>query len=491
MNYIKKNILVSIVLILGCFLSTAISQEALREAIDAGDIATAKKMIKKGEIEEIYCGKLPANDAVSIYEKLFKQMPDESFAACPSQFAYGYGTKICSNAKAMNACNEVISYLLMEGGAGNANAIDALDKVAKAALKTKAFAKPVKESVDTTLWVSCPKKAKDRAACIEECKAQADSLNDAFHKETCESKPEHFVDTVISVSKPSPLIEKLRTGITESYWKSPMSVAERFAKIIQANAKALSIADTAIPNIAYVKRWAERHIADSTALPGGELFRFCTAWQPQVDSMLIALEQNARCPVFETFVDSRDNKSYKIKEINGVKWFVENMDFAIEEGSMCYDRDEENCKAYGRLYMQQAALVACPDGARLATDEDWKMLEVYAGGASEAGAKLRSNGSDDYAFTALFGGYANKSGISTVMGEGAYFWTEKVADDGRGVARSMFSTDRDVSSISVDKAFFLSVRCIKDAEAEPAAAEPAVEQPAEEVAEPQEAAEAK
>jgi uncharacterized protein (TIGR02145 family) len=243
-----------------------------------------------------------------------------------------------------------------------------------------------------------------------------------------------------------------------------MNVAVKFANIMQANAKALAIPDTLIPSVKYVQRWAEQHKADSTALPGGQLFRFCTAWQPQVDSILASLELETRCPVFESFTDPRDNQVYKVKDINGVKWFVQNLNFAMEEGSMCYDRDDENCNAYGRLYTQAAAKTACPEGSRLATDEDWKMLEVYAGGASDAAVKLRSNGSDDYAFTAMFGGYANKNGISTTIGEGAYFWTEKADGDKRGTARSMFSTDKEVSSISVDSGFYLAVRCIMQAE---------------------------
>ena len=88
------------------------------------------------------------------------------------------------------------------------------------------------------------------------------------------------------------------------------------------------------------------------------------------------------------------------------------------------------------------------------------MLEIYAGGANTAAERLRSNGSDNYAFTALFGGYANKNNISVIVGEGAYFWTNQDGGDGRGVARSMFSTDKEVSSISVDKKFSLSVRCV-------------------------------
>ena len=437
------------------------AQEALHEAVDSGDLATVKKMVKKGEIEEIYCGKLSANDAASAYEKIFKQMPDESFAACPSQFAYGYGVKVCGNAKALNACTEVVTYLLNDGLTGNVNALDALDKVAKAALKTKAFAKPVKEQVDTTMWVACPKKGKAKEECLAQCIAQADSMYDVAHKLSCSTKPEHYVDTTVMVSKPSPLYEKLTKGFKEGFWSCPMSVAEKFANLMQANAKALSIPDTAIPSIKYVQRWAEQHKADSTALPGGQLFRFCTAWQPQVDSVLASLELEARCPVFETFTDPRDGQVYKVKDINGVKWFVQNLNYALEEGSICYDREDENCKAYGRLYTQETAKTACPDGSRLATDDDWKMLEVYAGGASEAAVKLRSNGSDDFAFTAMFGGYANKNGISTTIGEGAYFWTDKADGDKRGTARSMFSTDKEVSSISVDKEFYLAVRCIK------------------------------
>lgn len=466
--------------LVGSLVMSAFAQDALREAIDNGDIATAQKMVKKGEIEEIYCGKLSANDAVKVYDKIFKSMPDESFAACPSQFSYGYGEKVCGNAKAMNACVEVVSYLLMEGSAGNINAIDMLDKVTKAALKTKAFAKPVKEQVDTTAWVACPKKGKDRAACIIECKNQADSLDDAAHKETCDSKPEHFIETTISVSKPSPLYEKLRSGLVEGFWKSPMSVAAKFAGLAESNAKVLSIADTAIVNNDYIARWADTHKAAGTALPGGMLFRFCSAWQPAVDSILKEKEFETRCPVFESFVDPRDNQKYKVKDINGTKWFVQNLNFAIEEKSQCYDREDENCKLYGRLYNHEAALVACPEGSHISTDEEWKDLESYAGGASEAAEKLRSNGSDDYAFTVLFGGYVNKNGIPVILGEGAYFWTEKEIADGRAIARSMFSTDRDVNSMPVEKSFSMSVRCVVDAVAGDASAETSVAAPADE-----------
>lgn len=462
-----------------CLASSTLAQDALRDAIDAGDIKAAQKMVKKGEVEEIYCGKLSADDAVTVYGKIFKSMPDESFANCPSQFSYGYGTKVCANRKAMDACTEVISYLLMEGEAGNAKALEALENVVKVALKTKAYAKPVKVPVDTSIWVPCPrKKGKAREACIEECLERALNTKDTVHLEICESsKPEHFIDTTVMVKVPSPLYEKLRKGLLEGYWKTQKKTAERYSILMQKNAKTLSIPDSEVVNLDYVNRWADKHKADSTALPGGELFRFCASWQPAVDSILASKEFETRCPVFESFTDSRDGQTYKVKDINGTRWFVQNLNYAIEEKSMCYDREDEHCKTYGRLYTQDAALTACPEGTHLATDDDWKLLEILAGGANAAAEKLRSNGSDDFAFTALFGGYANKNGISVIMGEGAYFWTSKDVGDGRGVARSMFSTDKEVSSIPVDKRFSLSVRCVMDAP--PSDAAPSEPAPAE------------
>ena len=459
---ILRGVLCVGVLALGA--TTAFAQPELRDAVDNGDIATAQKIVKKGAAEEIYCGKLSPEEAVKVYEKIFKAMPSESFANCQSQFSYGYGEKVCANAKAMDACTEVISYLLLEGENGNVKATETLGKVAKVALKTKGYSKPVKVDADTSIWVACPKKKGEaRDKCIEECYEKAGSLRDTIREAACATKPEHFVDTTIKVTKPSPLYEKLRTGLLEGYWKTPKSNAERYAKIMQASAKGLSIPDSSVISIAYVNHWADKHKADSTALPGGELFRFCTSWQPAVDSILGAKEFETRCPVFESFDDSRDGQTYKVKEINGTRWFVENLNFVIEDNSMCYDREDENCKTYGRLYTQEAALTACPEGTHLATDDDWKMLEIYAGGANEAAVRLRSNGSDDYAFTATFGGYANKNGISVIMGEGAYFWTSKDVGDGRGIARSMFSTDKEVSAIPVDKKFWLSVRCVVNA----------------------------
>ena len=443
------------------FATGAFAQEDLHDAIDAGDILGAQKIVKKGKVSEVYCGKLTPEQAVQVYEKMFKKNPEESFANCPTQFAYGYGAQACSNKKAADACNEVVSLLFLDAESGNTKAIDALEKTVRAAVRVKEFAKSVNMMADTSIWVPCPKKGKARNDCMEECFIQAHNMNDAVREQTCETKPERFAeDTTVLVPRPSPLYVSLRKGLTEGYWKVPTAYAYRYASMLQEFGFALSIPDSAVINDAYLDRWADKHKADKTPLPGGELFRFCASWQAKVDAMLTSKGFDTRCPVFEEFTDPRDNQKYKVREIGGKKWFVQNLNYEMKGSSNCYDRDEDNCKMYGRLYTQGAAVVACPEGTHLSTDEDWKSLETFAGGSAVAGDKLRSNGSDDYAFTALFGGYANKTMNSVIQGEGAYFWTEKKINDGRGIARTIFSTEKGVQSIPVEKEFWLSVRCV-------------------------------
>ena len=440
----------------------AFAQEALRKAVDSNNWKKVKKIVNSGELEEIYCGKMSAKTASDIYGKIFKQMPDDAFAACPSQFAYGFGTKVCGMASAANACSGVIDYLLADGTKGSTKALKTLDEVAKVATKTKAFAKPALVSVDTTVWKPCPKKGAARTKCIAQCKVDANSLMAINHDVNCKKNPEQMVDKTIKVYKPSPVFAALRNGLTDGFWKAPMSNAGTFASLAGKYAKVLSIPDTAVTGVDYVKKWAGKHKGSS--LPGGQLFRFCTAWKGKVDPILSAEGFSMRCPVFKNFVDKRDKQVYKVKEIGGVNWFVENLNYDAKDGSMCYDRDDANCKTFGRLYTQEAAKTACPAGYHLATDEDWKKLEEHAGGAREAALKLKSNGSDDYAFTAMFGGYANKTGVCTTMGDGAYFWTADVDADSRGKARTMFASDKDVGSITVDPGFYLAVRCVAGAE---------------------------
>jgi len=119
---------------------------------------------------------------------------------------------------------------------------------------------------------------------------------------------------------------------------------------------------------------------------------------------------------YTPFTDNRDGKSYKSVTIGTQVWMAENLNYETEN-SKCFDDDPENCIKYGRLYTWAEAKTACPLGYKLPSDEDWTQLTDFVG--SNAGTKLKAlsgwgnnyesgasgNGTDNYGFSALPGGY--------------------------------------------------------------------------------------
>jgi uncharacterized protein (TIGR02145 family) len=204
----------------------------------------------------------------------------------------------------------------------------------------------------------------------------------------------------------------------------------------------------------------------------------------------------------EVYVDPRDAREYKTVVIGTQTWMAENLNYAaygskcggvtdgIYSNSFLEDVDTENCDKYGRLYDWSTALTVCPDGWHLPSDEEWTILTDYVG-KDAAGTKLKAtsgwilrtrcvpsgqppplgadyiscgiNGTDDYGFSALPGGYGSSVSNLFYGFTHGYWWstTEYSLSSAynRNIMHDYIDYARKTHSLKTD---FLSVRCIRD-----------------------------
>lgn len=182
----------------------------------------------------------------------------------------------------------------------------------------------------------------------------------------------------------------------------------------------------------------------------------------------------------EILKDSRDNKKYKTVKMGNYVWMAENLNYESPDGgSRCYNDKSSMCAKYGRLYSREAAKSACPVGWHLPTDEEYLFLLTLASLPSSVrtgwevtalrskkgwGNKKHQNGTDDYGFSVIPGGFyvGYKDGLNRYTGEG------KFVDVGE---RAIFWRSKDdyvgISSIGIDPKIgysypMLSIRCVQD-----------------------------
>ncbi|MCP4136847.1 MAG: hypothetical protein GY754_38105 [bacterium] len=85
---------------------------------------------------------------------------------------------------------------------------------------------------------------------------------------------------------------------------------------------------------------------------------------------------------YNSIVDERDDQTYKTISIKGKTWMAQNLNYDDSTGnnSWIYKEDTIKEKKYGRLYIWESAMNACPDGWHLPSKKEWHNLTKQFGG---------------------------------------------------------------------------------------------------------------
>jgi uncharacterized protein (TIGR02145 family) len=190
------------------------------------------------------------------------------------------------------------------------------------------------------------------------------------------------------------------------------------------------------------------------------------------------------CEQPESFTDPRDGKTYKVIKLGKQTWMAENLSFKTDSGCWVYNNDNKYLLKYGYLYNWESAILACPEGWRIPTDEDWKTLEVFLGmnkshadmemlrGMNEGG-ELKATGTADWnapnqgatnstGFSALPGGLRSEYGNYNSLGENGWWWSSTELKGEYAWYRSLRYSGGDIERLGFDKVVGLSVRCLKN-----------------------------
>jgi len=169
-----------------------------------------------------------------------------------------------------------------------------------------------------------------------------------------------------------------------------------------------------------------------------------------------------------SFTDARDGKTYKTVKLDNQTWMAENLNYDAKN-SKCYDNKPDNCTKYGRLYDWETAKKACPAGWHLPSDEEW---DTFTRDDKIAGKRLKAksgwnnngNGTDDYGFSALPGGFSYSNGGDSYVGDNGYWWSASEYNSDFAYYRQMDDNNEDVNYylVNPNKSNLYSVRCVQD-----------------------------
>jgi uncharacterized protein (TIGR02145 family) len=166
----------------------------------------------------------------------------------------------------------------------------------------------------------------------------------------------------------------------------------------------------------------------------------------------------------KTLTDNRDGKKYKTVIIGAQTWMAENLNYEAKE-SKCYDDKPENCSKYGRLYDWY---IFCPYGWHLPSNAEWEKLIGFVG--NDAGTKLKAksgwsgngNGTDNYGFSALPGGWRNSDGNFLEVDSNGSWWSATEYNSDNASSHNVLYNGSVMGEYSSSKFNLCSVRCVQD-----------------------------
>lgn len=224
-----------------------------------------------------------------------------------------------------------------------------------------------------------------------------------------------------------------------------------------------------------------------TAFKEGYYDRPTTKWVTVVDPAFDKSLKIGEVSGVQEFVDERDGKVYRYRNVNGTDWFVTNL--AYEDKGFSYKNFDVMWDIYGGYYSHADATEGniCPEGWTLPSEEDWKALvsstgkasvmsvdggEIYENVASALMSKAtfndeqmwqyspESDPTNETGLSAVPSGFFSQNAFSGV-GQYACFWSSDTYD-GKGVYHYLYYDDSSLRISYADRNYFAaSVRCIR------------------------------
>ena len=140
------------------------------------------------------------------------------------------------------------------------------------------------------------------------------------------------------------------------------------------------------------------------------------------------------------------------------------------DSAAAFSDDGKGCGQFSDCELTGHVRGVCPKGWHLPSAEEFETLFDAVGGIKNAGTPLKStsgwndtgNGTDDYGFTALPGGYRNASEYSS-LGTSGQFWTSTLGmQNGYLVIEIDFWSGSNAQRVNSYKWYANSVRCVMD-----------------------------